>query len=180
MTQENVTSLNGRHVVNTYSLVSGAWHNQGHLSICINIISCKFSVDVTIMPIQRCFPFAFTYVTLMNLHFIFQYYTCEDVIWFSDKTLSLYNYCFESSAECLHVIYQCCSLFSLPVIARNSNDGKQTHQHLAFWTLKLPSLFFFFSFILLPTAHSFGSFWGPLAVVPITHPKTPTPTSCSH
>ena len=100
------------------------------------------------------------------------------------KTLSSQTYCFENRVESLYVIYQCCRLFSLSVIARNSSDGKQTHQHLAFWTLKLPSLHPspppLFSFIPLPTVHSFGSFWGPLAAVPITHPETPTPTPCSH
>lgn len=119
----------------------------------------------------------------------FQDSTCEDLIWRDNrglaisKTLPSQTYCFENRVESLYVIYQCCRLFSLSVIARNSSDGKQTHQHLAFWTLKLPSLhssLLFFSFIFLPTVHSFGSFWGPLAVVPITHPETPTPTPCSH
>lgn len=77
-----------------------------------------------------------------------------------------------------HPLFVFAVIFPL-LIARNCGDGKQTHQHLALWTFELPSLPHPlphpFPFILLPAAHPSCSFWGPLAAVPIIHPKTQHP-----
>lgn len=101
------------------------------------------------------------------------------------QTFSLEKYGASHARKCMYVIYHIRYLFfmflSFPFlfIAWNTRAGKQTHQHLALWTLELPCvpapLPLLFPFIPLPAVHQIHSFWGPLTAVPIIHPETQHP-----